>query len=73
MPLIRKSVVMQLKAGKEEEYRASHNEGFWRVMRAAFIVLEALVDPKMCSCGLEHWYLSALFDVPWRTLIMQCS
>jgi hypothetical protein len=26
---IRKSGVMQLKPGKEEAYRASHNEGFW--------------------------------------------
>ena len=31
---IRKSGVMQLKAGKEEEYRASHNEGFWPEMAA---------------------------------------
>ena len=35
MPLIRKSVAMQLKAGKEEEYRASHNEGFWPEMAEA--------------------------------------
>lgn len=29
---IRKSIVMQLKPGKQEEYRASHNEGFWPEM-----------------------------------------
>ena len=32
MLLIRKSFVMQLKPGKQEEYRASHNEGFWPEM-----------------------------------------
>lgn len=32
MPRIRKSVVMQMKPGKEEEYRASHNEGMWPEM-----------------------------------------
>ena len=39
MPLIRKSCVMQLKPGKVEEYRASHNEGFW---------------PEMAACLAEH-------------------
>jgi L-rhamnose mutarotase len=45
----RKSGVMQLKAGKEEEYRASHNEGFW---------------PEMAACLREHgahnYYISLM-------------
>lgn len=30
--VIRKTFVMQMKPGKVEEYRASHNEGFWPEM-----------------------------------------
>ena len=45
----RKSGVMQLKAGKEEAYRASHNEGFW---------------PEMAQClrdhGAHNYYISLM-------------
>ena len=34
-PLIRKQIVMQLKPGCAEPYRASHNEGFWPEMAQA--------------------------------------
>jgi L-rhamnose mutarotase len=47
--VIRKTFVMQMKEGKVEEYRASHNEGFWPEMR-----------DMLLAHGCRHYVISLL-------------